>query len=401
MVPVKEIFRVLLVAVIMLPLSACTSSLIKQDAVSSQKPEGIELPAKGRLAVFMASQDLGRKYRVQKFSHSWELDEGLRIQSAAVSVFGRLFQEALPYEKGNMPHLVARVSGVTHINPIWGKYSADASLWLYCGNGDFVGEFRASGSQVSQRLNDSEALETAYMKAFGKMADHILQNEKLSPYFRAGFTDDLAGDREPPAEVRKRPAPAPREKKRTKYDDFFRSVIIVRTDKGSGAGFFISADGFALTDYSLVTDDLSPSVRMHDGLTMFAKVVATDDGGRLALLKVDIKETSRLKMEDNEGAKVGTPIAALVRPGTESHSIVEGIIGAIRDVEHHLYVETEAPLSRESAGTPLISRDTGKVVGMVTSGMKQANDEGLRLAISAKEMVAFIAGQRGLIPASK
>ncbi|MDY6950356.1 MAG: serine protease [Thermodesulfobacteriota bacterium] len=401
MVPLKKLFPVLWVAATVLPLCACTSSLIKPDAVSLKKPAGIQLPAQGRLAVLMAPQDLDRKYRIQKFSHTWQLDEGLRIQSAAVSVFGRLFQEALPFEKGNMPHLVARVSGVTHINPIWGKYGADASLWLYYGNGDFVGEFQASGSQVSQRVNDSEALEKAYVKAFAKMGDEMLENEKLSPYFRAGFTDDLAGDREPPSGAGEGPAPVPQERTPTKYDDFLKSVIMVRTDKDTGTGFFISANGFALTDYSVVKRDSSPGVRMNNGLTMLAKVVATDKGRRMALLKVNTKETSWLKMEDTEGGEAGSPIVAIGGPGPQGHSISKGIIRTTRDVKGHLYVETDASLSLGSAGTPLISRDTGKVVGMVTSGIKKTNDKGLHLAISGKEMTAFIGSQRELIRASK
>src|SRR5262249_45611906 len=59
---------------------------------------------------------------------------------------------------------------------------------------------------------------------------------------------------------------------------------------GVGSGFFISADGYAVTNNHVVDHASSVEVTTDDGKTYTAKVIGTDQKTDLALIKVDGKQ---------------------------------------------------------------------------------------------------------------
>src|SRR3569833_3082105 len=56
---------------------------------------------------------------------------------------------------------------------------------------------------------------------------------------------------------------------------------------GQGSGFFISADGYAVTNFHVVDHAKTVQVQTDDGKSYTAKVVGTDQKTDLALIKVD------------------------------------------------------------------------------------------------------------------
>ena len=62
---------------------------------------------------------------------------------------------------------------------------------------------------------------------------------------------------------------------------------------GQGSGFFISADGYAVTNNHVVEKAESVQVTTDDGKTHKAKVIGTDPRTDLALIKVEDGPTSR------------------------------------------------------------------------------------------------------------
>ena len=60
---------------------------------------------------------------------------------------------------------------------------------------------------------------------------------------------------------------------------------------GEGSGFFISADGYAVTNNHVVDHAKSVQVTADDGTIYTAKVIGTDAKTDLALIKVDGETT--------------------------------------------------------------------------------------------------------------
>ena len=61
----------------------------------------------------------------------------------------------------------------------------------------------------------------------------------------------------------------------------------VARSTGQGSGFFISADGYAVTNNHVVDGADKVEVTMDDGKTYTAKVIGTDQRTDIALIKVD------------------------------------------------------------------------------------------------------------------
>ena len=111
----RQITRVFAFFFLTIMLNACTAAQIKPEDININNGPQIEIPVNARLSVFMTPAELNKKYAVS----SWVLDEGRRIQNAAIEVFSKVFQQVLSNQDSKRPHLIAKVSGSSHIDAFW------------------------------------------------------------------------------------------------------------------------------------------------------------------------------------------------------------------------------------------------------------------------------------------
>jgi serine protease Do len=71
---------------------------------------------------------------------------------------------------------------------------------------------------------------------------------------------------------------------------------------GQGSGFFITADGYAVTNNHVVQNAENVQVTADDGKIYSAKVIGTDSRTDLALIKVDGKDFAYVKLADGSAA---------------------------------------------------------------------------------------------------
>ena len=80
---------------------------------------------------------------------------------------------------------------------------------------------------------------------------------------------------------------------------------------GEGSGFFISADGFAVTNYRVVDHAKSVQITTDDGTLYTAKVIGTDRKTDLALIKVDGKSDFPFVKFAEHSPRVGDWVVAI------------------------------------------------------------------------------------------
>ena len=97
---------------------------------------------------------------------------------------------------------------------------------------------------------------------------------------------------------------------------------------GQGSGFFISGDGFAVTNNHVVDKAESVQVTADDGKTHTAKVIGTDPRTDLALIKVEGGPFPYVKRPD-KSPRIGDWVLAVGNPfglgGTVTAGIVSGL----------------------------------------------------------------------------
>lgn len=174
------------------------------------------------------------------------------------------------------------------------------------------------------------------------------------------------------------------------YDDFLNSVVVIRGINGIGTGFFIDSNGLIITNEHVVGSDRLVSVRLRDNRTVFGNVKAIDRDRDLALVALKITDAPYLQLADANEGGIGTEVIAIGTPQGLDWSLTRGLVSAIRDIQGVRVVQTDTAMNPGNSGGPLISLETGHVIGVNTMGFRKDLSEGLNFAVSAREiMVAF------------
>jgi serine protease Do len=139
---------------------------------------------------------------------------------------------------------------------------------------------------------------------------------------------------------------------------------------GEGSGFFISADGYAVTNNHVVNNAKSVQVTTDDGTIHTAKVVGTDPKTDLALIKVEGKsDFPYVKFSDHE-PRIGDWVVAVGNPFGLGGTVTAGIVSARgRDIgagPYDDYLQIDAPINKGNSGGPAFDIN-GNVIGVNTA----------------------------------
>lgn len=136
-----------------------------------------------------------------------------------------------------------------------------------------------------------------------------------------------------------------------------------------GTGFFISPDGYILTNNHLVEKDKTVKVTVStiQGNEYDAKIVGTDPGTDLALLKIEAKNLPFAELGDSGQVKVGEWVLAIGNPLGMEHTVTAGIVSykgrQIDTQSYQDFIQTDAAINRGNSGGPLINMK-GEVIGI-------------------------------------
>ncbi|MEL6089037.1 Do family serine endopeptidase [Bartonella schoenbuchensis] len=138
-----------------------------------------------------------------------------------------------------------------------------------------------------------------------------------------------------------------------------------------GSGFFISSDGYIVTNDHVISDGTSYSVVLDDGTELNAKLVGTDSRTDLAVLKVDDKRTfPYVDFADDSKLYVGDWVVAVGNPFGLGGTVTAGIVSARgRDIGAGIYddfIQIDAAVNRGNSGGPTFNLN-GQVVGINTA----------------------------------
>jgi serine protease Do len=139
---------------------------------------------------------------------------------------------------------------------------------------------------------------------------------------------------------------------------------------GEGSGFFISPDGYAVTNNHVVDHAQSVQVTTDDGTVYTAKVIGTDKKTDLALIKVDGKKDFTYVKFADTAPRVGDWVVAVGNPFGLGGTVTAGIVSARgRDIgagPYDDYVQIDAPINKGNSGGPAFDTN-GNVIGVNTA----------------------------------
>lgn len=141
------------------------------------------------------------------------------------------------------------------------------------------------------------------------------------------------------------------------------------TAQGAGSGFFISADGFIVTNNHVVENATKITVRLSDERELEARLVGRDADTDLAVLKVEGSSFPFVSFETDADPRVGDWVIAVGNPFGLGGTATAGIVSArARDISDSRtpytdYLQIDAAINRGNSGGPTFDI-YGRVIGV-------------------------------------
>src|SRR5215217_2824060 len=139
---------------------------------------------------------------------------------------------------------------------------------------------------------------------------------------------------------------------------------------GQGSGFFISPDGYAVTNNHVVDGADKVEVTTDDGKTYTAKVIGTDQRTDLALIKVEGSSSFPFAKLADGKPRIGDWVLAVGNPFGLGGTVTAGIVSASgRDIGNGPYddfIQIDAPVNKGNSGGPAFNT-SGEVMGVNTA----------------------------------
>jgi len=167
---------------------------------------------------------------------------------------------------------------------------------------------------------------------------------------------------------------------------------------GQGSGFFISADGYAVTNNHVVDKAESVEVTTDDGKSYSAKVIGTDPRTDIALIKVGGRSDFPFVRFGDQSPRIGDWVIAVGNPFGLGGTVTAGIVSARgRDIgagPYDDFIQIDAAVNKGNSGGPTFDVD-GNVIGVNTAIFSPSGGNvGIAFDIPAETVKAVVAQLR-------
>ncbi len=145
-----------------------------------------------------------------------------------------------------------------------------------------------------------------------------------------------------------------------------------RPRMGSGSGVIVDAkNGYILTNHHVVDNAAEITVVLKDKRELTAKLIGSDDGTDIALLKVEADNLTALPIGDSGEMQVGDYVVAVGNPFGLSQTVTSGIVSALGrsglNIEgYEDFIQTDASINPGNSGGALVNLK-GELIGINTA----------------------------------
>lgn len=159
-------------------------------------------------------------------------------------------------------------------------------------------------------------------------------------------------------------------------DPFFRRFFGLpeggRPQISAGSGVIVDArNGYVLTNHHVIKDAREVQVTLKDNRRLPAKVVGSDAGTDIAVLRIDPGELVEAKFGDSDALEVGDFVVAIGNPFGIGQTVTSGIVSALgrsglTQEGYEDFIQTDASINPGNSGGALVNL-RGELVGINTA----------------------------------
>ena len=140
----------------------------------------------------------------------------------------------------------------------------------------------------------------------------------------------------------------------------------------SGSGFFITKDGYILTNYHVIEGASTVKVTAYDGTTYDAAVIGGDEDYDIAVIKVEGTNFQPVVIGKSGSVQIGETVAAVGNPlGELTFSMSQGIVSCVNrainvDGKPFNMIQVDCSINPGNSGGPTFNA-AGQVIGINSS----------------------------------
>ena len=145
-----------------------------------------------------------------------------------------------------------------------------------------------------------------------------------------------------------------------------------RAEQSTGSGVIVDRErGYVLTNNHVINNAQDVVVTLKDRRTLKARLVGTDPGTDIAVLKIDASNLAELKFGDSDSMNVGDFVVAIGNPFGIGQTVTSGIVSALGrtglGIEgYEDFIQTDASINPGNSGGALVNL-AGELIGINTA----------------------------------
>ena len=173
------------------------------------------------------------------------------------------------------------------------------------------------------------------------------------------------------------------------YEEAIKEVVTVQIDKimdsnnaggtGIGTGFFISNEGYIVTNYHVIDDAADIWVMTSDRVAHKAELIGEDRFADIAVLKIDpVGEIEVATWGNSDTVDYGDPVIGLGSPNGLFWSFTKGVVSDPKRIAGNVLfplIQSDASINHGNSGGPLYNEE-GKVIGINESIISSSESSG-------------------------
>jgi serine protease Do len=247
------------------------------------------------------------------------------------------------------------VTGGVYMKIFWQLYSPEAQKVI----------FEATTEGSYQPESAEKSMDVFYDKAFAATVRNLLAEQG---FYAAIANPDLARPKGPDT-LKLRGAKGSGEALAKNITTLRSAVVTVSGDVGSGSGFFVSQEGYLLTNQHVVGNAKFVKVKLPTGRELVGEVVRLDRIRDVALIKTEPSGVPPMALRSNE-PNIGEEVYVLGSPLGDrfNTTLTRGILSGYRTFDDKRYLQSDVAILPGNSGGPLMD-GKGSVIGITVSGL--------------------------------
>lgn len=166
------------------------------------------------------------------------------------------------------------------------------------------------------------------------------------------------------------------------------AVATIVNDKGSGSGFFLSQDGYLLSNYHVVGNSKFVKVKLATGRDLVGEVIRSDKVRDVALIKTEPISVMPIAIRKGD-VNIGEDVYAIGSPMGHKFNttLTKGILSGFRDTNGNKFLQSDVTILPGNSGGPLLDSN-GNAIGITVSGMVVKGFSGMNFFIPIEDALA-------------